>query len=270
MKNKTLRIGAVSYLNTVPFCYGIKKTIPKEEYKLRLEVPSLLPKLLENDEIDVGLVPVASLAKMEKYHIVSDYCLGASGKVKSVLLLSNSPISEIETIFLDRDSQTSVNLTRILAKHHWKISPKWKEQKVEPNFVLQEKEAIVAIGDKTFPLINRFKYEYDLATIWKTFTGLPFVFACWVSKNELTNQQISNLNKACSFGINHIKEAIKDNAQMIITTEEANSYLENNMDFHLDKEKKNALNYFLSFSDLFDSNISDSSSATLSERASLE
>ena len=46
-------------------------------------------------------------------------------------------------------------------------------------------ESLVAIGDKTFFLENEFKYVFDMASEWKNFTDLPFVFACWVAHENV-------------------------------------------------------------------------------------
>src|SRR6185369_11597556 len=115
------------------------------------------------------------------HHIISDYCIGADGDVGSVLLLSDVPMSEIKNVLLDYQSRTSVTLAQVLADKYWRIKPRWTDAKENYERDIKGTTAGVVIGDRTFALKNKFKYTYDLSGEWKIFTGLPFVFACWVA-----------------------------------------------------------------------------------------
>ena len=128
--------------------------------------------------------------------------------VKTVLLLSNKPLQEITEIGLDYDSRTSVRLVKVLAKHFWKIDPSWKN--LQPGQVSGNAgtEAIVAIGDKTFDLVKKYRYCYDLAEEWISFTSLPFVFAAWVTIKRISEPLQTELNSALAYGVNHIKETL--------------------------------------------------------------
>ncbi|MBO97835.1 MAG: radical SAM protein, partial [Flavobacteriales bacterium] len=55
---------------------------------------------------------------------------------------------------------------------------------------------------------DKYKYVYDLSSIWKKLTGLPFVFALWVTNKNLDNKFLSQFNLALSFGVKNIQEAI--------------------------------------------------------------
>ena len=48
------------------------------------EYPSQIAAMLLNDEIDVGLVPVAIIPEMKESYIITDYCIGAETEVASV------------------------------------------------------------------------------------------------------------------------------------------------------------------------------------------
>jgi len=116
VKQNKLKISAVSYLNTLPFLYGIKNSGLAEKTVFEQDIPSICASKLLNNEVDIALVPIAVIPLMKESYIISDYCIGASGKVKTVLLLSDVPLNEIKSIYLDYQSKTSVNLIRILAK----------------------------------------------------------------------------------------------------------------------------------------------------------
>ena len=95
----------------------------QDEIELNFEYPSKVAAQLLNDEIDIGLVPIAVIPSLKTPHIISDYCIGTEGEVASVCLFSEVPIDQITSICLDYQSRTSVVLLKILLKKYWKISP---------------------------------------------------------------------------------------------------------------------------------------------------
>ncbi|HKB45967.1 MAG TPA: MqnA/MqnD/SBP family protein, partial [Chitinophagaceae bacterium] len=54
-----IRVGVVNYLNTKPLLYGLQKTPVSNLIELVEDYPSRLGEMLINDEIDLGLIPVA-------------------------------------------------------------------------------------------------------------------------------------------------------------------------------------------------------------------
>ncbi|MEP7319377.1 MAG: MqnA/MqnD/SBP family protein, partial [Panacibacter sp.] len=119
---KKIKVGAVSYLNTKPLLYGIKRW-PElmEQIELVEDYPSNIAAMLVEGTIDMGLVPVAVIPRLKEWHIITDYCIGADGDVASVCLFSEVPMEKIEKVLLDYQSKTSVNLAKILLKAYWKI-----------------------------------------------------------------------------------------------------------------------------------------------------
>jgi chorismate dehydratase len=242
-----LKISAVSYLNTIPFVYGILKSGCLENFRLDLDVPSVCAEKLINGEVDVALVPVGALPDFDDPFIVSEYCIGAVGTVKTVLLLSQRPLEEIEDIYLDYDSRTSVKLVKILADQYWKIKPRWNNLNPGQSEHPGKLTSIVAIGDKTFELVKEYKYAYDLAGEWFRFTGLPFVFAVWLSKKKLPVIFKDQLNEALSFGLQHKAESLEFFKDKLPACGDCLSYLEDNISFLFDEEKKKGMELFLKY-----------------------
>ncbi len=241
-----LRISAVSYLNTFPFVYGIIESGFLTNFRLSLEVPSLCAEKLKNGDADISLVPVAALPEINRFHYISDFCIGAVGEVKTVLLLSKVPLNQITRIYLDFDSRTSVELVKVLARHHWHISPQWQNLKAGQAATGQDIESLVAIGDKTFEIRQHFPYVYDLAKAWISFTGLPFVFAAWVSREKLPDDVLSQFTRAIAFGISHKRECLEYFRDKLPGCNDCLSYLEHNISYDFDEKKKEGLNAFLS------------------------
>ena len=240
-----IRFSVVSYTNTKPFLYGLEHTAVKNKIDLKVDYPALCAQKLIDDQADVGLIPVAAILKLKEYHIISDYCIGASGKVNSVFIFSNCPIAEAEFIQLDPESRSSINLALVLLKNFWKINPLKIIEAEDYSISKQEKTAFVQIGDRTFGKKEQFPYVYDLAEEWQKFTGLPFVFAAWVSNKKLPEDLVEELNLAFKYGLDHREEVLK--AMPAHESFNLRQYLYSDLDFNLDDKKREALALFLKY-----------------------
>ena len=249
MQGEKIRISAVKYANTYPFIYGLTETGFDKKVILTTDHPADCATKLISGLVDVGLVPVAVQPLMKEYHIITDYCLGAYGKVRTVLLLSNCPFEKIRTIHLDYRSRSSVALARILAKNAWKRDFNWNFTTEGFDFEnIPENDAIVIIGDQCFIFEKFFRYKIDLAEEWHKFTGLPFVFACWTTNKKLDDGFINEFNLILRFGLNNIDKVVEKYSKTgTIHGKVLKEYLTKNIDFDLDDEKRKGLKLFLEF-----------------------
>jgi chorismate dehydratase len=242
-----IRISAVKYANTYPFIYGLIESGFDKRVILETDHPADCAAKLISGRVDIGLIPVASLPLLKEYYIISDYCIGADGNVRTVMLLSNCPFEKIETIYLDYRSRSSVNLTKVLAKNCWEKEFRWFNTSKGFDFInVGLNEAVVLIGDQCFDYENRFRYKIDLALEWKAFSGLPFVFACWTANKKLDNLFIEEFNKALQLGVKNIDAVVdKFGNTGSITGEILKKYLTENIDYDFNEEKKKGLKLFL-------------------------
>jgi chorismate dehydratase len=242
-----IRISAVKYANTYPFIYGLIESGFEKKVILETDHPSDCAAKLIDGRADIGLIPVAALPLVKGYHIISDYCIGANGNVRTVMLLSNCPFNEIKNIFLDYRSRSSVTLSKVLAKNSWKREFRWINTSKAFDFLnIGIDEAVVLIGDQCFEYENSFRYRIDLANEWKKFTGLPFVFACWTANKKLDESFIKEFNLALQLGVNNIDKVVEKLGNSgTITGEILKKYLLENIDYHFNEEKKTALKLFL-------------------------
>ncbi len=240
------KLSAVSYLNTKPFLMGLENSPLKEKIDLELAIPSKTATHLMEGKVDIGLVPVAILPQLPQYEIITDYCIGAVGAVKTVAIYSQVPLQQVKTIFLDYHSRTSIRLAQILCEHYWKIFPTFfpafngYENKIEGN------TAGVIIGDRAIRLAKNYRYEYDLAEVWQRFTGLPFVFAAWVARRKIAPTFEAKLNEAFRNGMAKIEE-VADFYQGQYPNFDVLNYLQNYISYDLDSAKRRALDLFLSY-----------------------
>lgn len=201
----------MSYLNTKPLIYGFEQGMMADEVELVNDYPSKVAEKLLLDEIDIGLVPVAIIPSLPEHYIISDYCIGCDGPVASVCLFSDVPVEAIEIILLDYQSKTSVALLKILLKEYWKISPVLIMAGEGYEKQIGGTTAGLVIGDRAFQQRLVSTHIYDLGEAWKGLTGLPFVFAAWISNKKLSPEFEAAFNAANKEGINRLDEVITKN-----------------------------------------------------------
>ncbi len=242
-----IKISAVKYANTYPFIYGLKESGFESKVILETDHPSDCASKLIAGKVDIGLIPVAALPLIKECHIITDFCIGAKGNVRTVLLLSNVPFEEVNNIYLDYRSRSSINLTKVLAKNFWLREFNWINTSKGFDFLnIGLNEAVVLIGDQCFEYENRYRYKIDLAREWVKYTGLPFVFACWTANKVLENSFLEEFNEALSLGVNNINGVVEKFGQTgIINGIVLKNYLTQNIDFNFDDNKKKGLKLFL-------------------------
>ncbi len=178
---KKLRALGVAYLNARPLWESLKDD-PRID--LDLARPSALARALAENEADVGLLPVAAAATIGELRLLRNMAIGARGKVRSVAIVSERPLHELDTIALDLSSRTSVVLARLLLARR-KLSPHLfatdPEQAVAS---VKGRTGALVIGDAALDVETRFEHRLDLAEDWFEWTGLPFVFAAWFARPD--------------------------------------------------------------------------------------
>ena len=239
------RISIVSYLNSVPFIYGIKNHPICSKLDLSLHIPSVSAYKFLNNEIDIGLVPVAAINKLKNFNIFSNYCIGSLGKVDTVCVFSDTPIYDVEEILIDYHSITSVNLLKLLLKNLYNTNPNLKNTSYGFEKKITKSQAALVIGDKAFDLHKKHKYVYDLSEAWFKMTGLPFVFACWIAKKEISRKILNEINSAFKYGLNNINSALKSHSNKNIDYNTLKFYLKNRISYKFDRQKKKSLAIFL-------------------------
>lgn len=241
-----IRVGAVSYLNTKPLLYGLKRSPDLlSQIILTEDYPRKIGKMLVNDEIDMGLIPVAFISQIPDWQIVSDYCIGSVGKVETVSLFSDVPVEQIEKVILDYQSFSSVNLCKVLLKNYWKKEVVFED--ANENYIAEIKgtTAGVIIGDRVFEQkqsSNCQEYIYDLAEEWTKFTGLPFMMAAWIANKALPEKFIEDFNEANKLGLENIDAVVAENPYPHY---DLKKYFEEDISYKITEHKKEALQLFL-------------------------
>ncbi len=245
MENHSIRIGAVSYLNTKPLVYGLARSAPDAE--VIFDLPSRLADGLSNGELDVALIPSIEFFQDPTYTIVSNACIGCRGPVLSVKLLSRVPISQIKRLALDEGSRTSVALVRILLEQRYGLRPELQPFSIGSQVEDCDADAILLIGDRAIhPPIDTFVEEWDLGDQWCRWSELPFVFAMWVSRGDTdtTNIDIA-LREARDRGVANLETIAQSEAAPVgLTPDECLCYLRDNLYFYLGPREQRGLRLF--------------------------
>jgi chorismate dehydratase len=238
-----IKVGIVSYLNTRPLIYGLKLPPVADLIELIEENPARLAEMLKNNEIDLGLIPVASIPELEEHHLVGDYCISTNGEAATVCLFSEVPLEEIKKVYLDYQSRTSVELLKWIMREYWGITPELlvatgDEYRKE----IKGTTAGLVIGDRAFEQRKLSTFFYDLGAEWKKITGLPFVFAAWVSNKQLPGDFLKIFNEANALGLNHIDEIV---ASYPFDLYDLKKYYSIHISYRLDEEKRRGMEKFL-------------------------
>ncbi len=237
-----IKVGAVSYLNTKPLLLGFEQLQWTGEIEFKLDYPSRLAQQLKQDEIDIALMPVAAMLDIPGTTIISDYGIAADGVVASVCIYSHVPLQEVNTVLLDYQSRTSVRLAQLLLKEYWQHEVVFQQADEQYINDIKGNTAGVIIGDRALQQLGNFPYVYDLAAAWKAWTGLPFVFAAWISKKSWSPEFIHFFNQANKFGLQHLDTLV---TQIAYPHYDLNQYYTENIHYHLDAMKREGLALFL-------------------------
>ena len=242
--DKKWRIGAVSYLNTRPLLLGMEQGPFCDSIDLVKSYPAQIAQNLLDDTIDIGLVPVAIMPLLANPQIVSKYVIGSEGAVASVALFSQVPMDQIEKLYLDYQSRTSVALAKVLLSKYWNKEVEFLTATEGYINEISGTTAGIIIGDRALTSLKRFEHIYDLGLAWKAHTGLPFVFAAWVSNKPIPSAFMKAFDAANEYGLKHLDEVIA----LIPATEQVydlHKYYTENISYEFTPEKRRGLEKFL-------------------------
>jgi chorismate dehydratase len=241
-KMSAIKVGIVNYLNTKPLLFGLEQLERKGIIELVKKYPSAIADDLKAGMVDIALIPIAEYPNIPNGKIIGTHCISSRETVASVCLFSHVPIEEIETILLDYQSRTSVQLIQILCKEYWK-----KEIEFLPateNYIskIEDTTAALIIGDRAFEQLHNFEYVYDLAEAWHTYTTLPFVFALWISNTTLSEEFIEAFEQANEEGMQYLDTIAKEQHY---TFYDLKDYYTNRICYNIDADRNKSKDLFL-------------------------
>lgn len=249
----TIRIGAVSYLNTKPLIEGLAERLDVALHggSLHLDLPSHLAEQLSDGQLDIALIPSVEFFRgPSDWSIVSDACIACRGPVRSVQLLFNRSPKDVRTLALDEGSRTSAALSQVLLFERFGIRPHLMPLPITADYHRCEADAVLIIGDRAMQIdSSQYVETWDLGEHWCTWTGLPFVFAMWVagSAGVRPYQQniVEELENARDRGMGDVDAiAAREATKYHLTAEDCLRYFTQQLHFRLGQEERMGLEKF--------------------------
>jgi chorismate dehydratase len=180
--------------------------------------------------------------------VISDAAIACRGPVWSVRLLSRVPISQIRRLALDEGSRTSATMVKVLLSELYGIKPETVPLRMEQEPDLVDADAVLVIGDRAMhPPAGIYEEIWDLGDRWCRWTGLPFVFAMWVSKHHLGDAKAIKdaLEASRDEGIAHLEEIAKREAGPHgLTVPDLHRYFARNLHFKLGPRELDGLEMY--------------------------
>lgn len=231
------RISASSYSNTAPLVWSFLYGNNHGKVEIILDnAPARSAELLEAGRVDAALIPVIAYQLIDDVRLIPGVCVGAAERVRSVCLITRGmDLADVRSVSLDTSSRTSVSLTKIMFREFLGFEPAWSSSQPDIDEMLRGSDAALLIGDPALRLSAAGATPYrlfDLAELWHRYTGLGFVFAMWVSRNEVIDIDFA---AARDEGLAHLGEIAENYSHFTgIDADEMRVYLTQNISFEVD------------------------------------
>ncbi|HUS07559.1 MAG TPA: menaquinone biosynthesis protein [Bryobacteraceae bacterium] len=245
-----LRVCAVSYLNTLPLVWGMLRGPQKGIFDLSFSVPAECANRLSDGRAQIGIVPCAEIPRLG-LDILPGTGIASDGPVRSILLISKVPFSQIRQLAVDSSSRTSVILARIVLSRKYGAEPALTKMPPDLPSMLEAADAALIIGDPALhldPLSIPF-YTLDLGAEWTEMTGLPMVFAVWAGKRAVLTPDVADaFSASCDFGMDRIDDIARECGPARGFQEAlVRQYLRQNIVFRLQERHYKGMRLFLEY-----------------------
>jgi predicted solute-binding protein len=268
-----LRISVVQYLNTAPLVRGFTHGPLRNKYELSFTVPAQCAEALRTGAVDVAIIPAIEYQRIQNLVILPDLSIASKERVRSLLIVSRSPIREARRIALDSSSRTTQVLTKILCDARWLISPEFSETSPDLAAMLATNDAALIIGDPALRLAIAAEQQvtpgadgewicsgaqvglpqipkvhiYDAVHEWWQLTERPAVLALWAARATIATPELAgDFSASLAFGLAHLPEICAEAARELqLSATELLLYLRTNIDYSLDAENlKGLIEYY--------------------------
>ena len=264
-----LRISVVQYLNTAPLVRGFTHGPLYGKYDLSFTVPAQCAEALRTGSADVAIIPAIEYQRIPNLVILPDLSIASKERVRSLLIVSKTPIRAARRIALDTSSRSTQALTRILCDARWLIAPEFSEAAPDLAGMLAQSDAALLIGDPALRLaieaekqvkpgadgewlcsgsrlgLRQFPqlHLYDVVHEWWQLTEKPAVLAVWAARPEVaTPELVADFSSSLAFGLAQLPEICAEaSRELNLPEKELALYLRTNIDFSLDAQNLKGL-----------------------------
>ena len=177
------RIGAVGYLNARPLTWALDRA--PDRWHVRYDLPSVCARLLQDGEVDLGLVPSIEYLQAADYRFVPGVGVTSRGAIASVALYTKRPHRP------DSSHRARYELAHVSGADSGAVpaplsafTPRFVPHGPDLAVMTRDFDAGLLIGDPAFEAdhVGLGLQKIDLGLEWTRMTGLPFVYAAWTGR----------------------------------------------------------------------------------------
>lgn len=241
------RLAASSYLNSAPLIWSFMHGSMKDLVTLTDPVPAKCAALLAQGAADAALVPVIEYQRIDDVHVIGGVCVGSKERVRSVVLVTRSDdLKSLQSVALDESSRTSATLVKIIFQEFLGRKPSWQTAVPDLGQMLKENDGALIIGDPGMTFSRDGYHVWDLARLWRDYTGRGFVFAMWMIRaNAPDAARCLDFARARDEGLGSIAEIIDHYQERLsLSRAEILEYLTENISFTLDETMTQGLQLY--------------------------
>ena len=241
-----IRVAASSYLNSAPLIWSFLHGVHAGSVDFFEAVPARCAQMLAHSEVEVALVPVIEYQRIAGGLLVPDVCVGSRKEVLSVVLVSKNKLEDIRSVALDESSRTSATLVKVIFREFLGREPEWTTRAPNLAAMLEKNDAALIIGDPGMTFPRQGLNVWDMAALWKEHTGLGFVFAMWMVRDDAIEHARSvDFSGARDEGVARIEEIVRSYQDKIpMRVEELRNYLTENIVFNVDESMERGLRLY--------------------------
>ena len=246
----TFRLSIIDYLNAAPLNHGFKHGLGWEHFHLKFHYPSACADRLRTGDVDAGIVSSIEYLRIPNLRIVPGLCIASPKRVRSVVILSKVPPEQIRSLALDTSSRTSVVLAQLVLRERYGVTPTIADMGPDLPTMLEAHDAAMMIGDTAMRAPRQGLFVLDLAEEWHTWTGLPFVFALWLVRQDAPELPVPGgvapfFHKSLEIGLAQLPAIVEEARRTIGWTKiELHEYLTENISYTLGEAEQKSLALF--------------------------
>jgi chorismate dehydratase len=200
----TMTVGRIPDLECEPLYFDMAR----RGIEMSAMGPGQLAAAMAAGGIDAGPVPLVDCFRLEdRIQPVSGFCLACAKRAGNILLYATQPIEELHEarIGVTDATSTPLRLLHVLLslKYHVHPAAYVTLEDLHDAFLLSGNRALrQRWGAQGYP------YTYDLGDEWSRWTGLPFVYARWIARQDLAPSDIAVLEDALYVGLEDGMDAL--------------------------------------------------------------
>jgi chorismate dehydratase len=236
-----VRVAASTFLNTAPLIWTFARGSRRGEVELVDAVPGRCADLLAQREVEVALVPIIEYQRLPEIMVVPDVCVGSRERVRSVVLVTRvHSLKDVRRVALDESSRTSAALVKIIFREFFGCEPEWISTAPDLGQMLAGSDAALIIGDPAMTFPRETLLVLDMATLWREHTGLGFVFAMWMMRDEAAERaRRIDFSSARDEGLAHMEEIVEFYEPTLnLSRADLREYLRENISFSISEEMR--------------------------------